>query len=114
MVSMKPCHVLEPSPSIACTSASARTQCSSSIERTGGATHWRTAIPASAEGAALAGLGRYAEAEKVLAPAYKILTTDIGASKTYAALAQRYMDDLNRREALATKPRKAAVASAPH
>jgi tetratricopeptide (TPR) repeat protein len=78
------------------------------------ATHWRTAIPASAEGAALAGLGRYAEAEKVLAPAYKILTTDIGASKTYAALAQRYMDDLNRREALATKPRKAAVASAPH
>jgi len=51
------------------------------------ATHWRTAIPASAEGAALAGLGRYAEAEKVLAPAYKILTTDIGASKTYAALA---------------------------
>jgi tetratricopeptide (TPR) repeat protein len=71
------------------------------------ATHWRTAIPASAEGAALAGLGRYAEAEKVLTPAYRILTTDIGASKTYATLAQRYLDDLHRREALAAQPRQA-------
>ena len=64
------------------------------------ATHWRTAIPASAQGAALAGLGRYAEAEKILLPAYQILTHDIGASKTYVTLAQRYLDDLHRREAL--------------
>ena len=64
------------------------------------ATHWRTAIPASAQGAALAGLGRYAEAEKMLLPAYQILTHDIGASKTYVTLAQRYLDDLHRREAL--------------
>ncbi|MCI4430778.1 MAG: toll/interleukin-1 receptor domain-containing protein [Burkholderiales bacterium] len=64
------------------------------------ATHWRTAIPASAQGAALAGLGRYAEAEKILPPAYQILTHDIGASKTYVTLAQRYLDDLHRREAL--------------
>lgn len=63
------------------------------------ATHWRTAIPASAQGAALAGLGRYAEAEKILPPAYQILTHDIGASKTYVTLAQRYLDDLHRREA---------------
>jgi tetratricopeptide (TPR) repeat protein len=73
------------------------------------ATHWRTAIPASAEGAALAGLGRYGEAEKVLAPAYRILTHDIGATKTYATLAQRYLDDLHRREALAARPGQAPL-----
>jgi tetratricopeptide (TPR) repeat protein len=76
------------------------------------ATHWRTAIPASAEGAALAGLGRYAEAEKILTPAYRILSTDIGASKAYAALAQRYLDDLHRRESLAAQPRQAAATPA--
>lgn len=64
------------------------------------ATHWRTAIASSAEGAALAGLGRLAEAEKILPRAYQILSTDIGASKTYAEIARRYLDDLRRREAL--------------
>ena len=66
------------------------------------ATHWRTAIPASVEGAALAGLGRYAEAEKILPPAYHILTHNVGASKNYADMARRYLDDLRRREALAS------------
>ncbi len=73
-------------------------------------THWRTAIAASAQGAALAGLGRYAEAEKILPKACQILSTDIGASKTYAAIAQRYLDDLRRREALAGQARQPAGA----
>jgi tetratricopeptide (TPR) repeat protein len=64
-------------------------------------THWRTAIASSAEGAALAGLGRYSEAETVLPKAYQILSTDIGAAKIYVTIAQRYLDDLRRREALA-------------
>jgi tetratricopeptide (TPR) repeat protein len=71
------------------------------------ATHWRTAISASAEGAALTGLGRYADAERILLPAYHILTHDVGASKHYADLARRYLDDLRQREAVAS-------ASGPH
>jgi tetratricopeptide (TPR) repeat protein len=61
--------------------------------------HWRTAIAQSAQGAALAGLGRYSEAEKILPKAYQILSADRGASKTYVEIAKRYLDDLRRREA---------------
>ena len=75
------------------------------------ATHWRTAIAASAEGAALAGLGRFAEAEKLLPESYRILSSDIGAPKNYAALALRYLDDLHRREAAAqARPTTAGIA----
>jgi tetratricopeptide (TPR) repeat protein len=63
------------------------------------ATHWRTAIALSAQGAALTGLGRYAEAEQVLPKANEILSKDIGASKTYLTLAQRYLKTLRLREA---------------
>jgi tetratricopeptide (TPR) repeat protein len=62
------------------------------------ATSWRTAVPASVEGGALAGLGRYAEAEKILQASYHTLSTDIGASKSYVAMAKRYLDDLHQRE----------------
>ncbi len=77
------------------------------------ATHWRTAIAASAEGAALAGLGRLAEAEKVLPESYRILSSDIGAPKNYAALARRYLDDLHQREARVANSRQLPAGAPP-
>ena len=43
--------------------------------------HWRTALAASAEGAALAGLHRYAEAEALLVDSYTVLSNDARAMK---------------------------------
>jgi len=43
--------------------------------------HWRTALAASAEGAALAGLQRYAEAEALLVESYTVLSNDPKAMK---------------------------------
>jgi tetratricopeptide (TPR) repeat protein len=60
--------------------------------------HWRTAIAESAEGAALSGLGRYPEAETVLAHSYGVLSKGGGAPLVYRTLAQRYLDVLHRRE----------------
>src|ERR1700722_6150710 len=42
-------------------------------------THWRTAVSMSAQGAALTGLGRYAEAEPLLRQSAAILSKDGGA-----------------------------------
>ena len=44
--------------------------------------HWRTALAASAEGAALVGLGRYAEAEPLLVDGYTVLSNDARAMNT--------------------------------
>jgi tetratricopeptide (TPR) repeat protein len=44
--------------------------------------HWRTALAASAEGAALAGLQRYTEAEPLLADSYTVLSNDASAMKS--------------------------------
>jgi tetratricopeptide (TPR) repeat protein len=60
--------------------------------------HWRTAIAESAAGAALTGLGRYAEAETELAHSYGILSKSGGAPLVYRTLTQRYLDALHRRE----------------
>jgi tetratricopeptide (TPR) repeat protein len=60
--------------------------------------HWRTALAECAEGAALTGLGRYAEAEKPLTHGHAILSKDGGLPLIYRTLAQRYFDDLRRRE----------------
>ncbi len=62
------------------------------------ADHWRTAIAESAEGAALVGLGRFAEAEALLMHGNGILSKDGGAPLIYRTLAQRYLDTLHRRE----------------
>jgi hypothetical protein len=43
------------------------------------ATHWLTAAARTAEGAALTGLGRYAEAEQVLTASHETLSKDEGA-----------------------------------
>jgi tetratricopeptide (TPR) repeat protein len=62
------------------------------------ATDWLTAAARSAEGAALTGLGRYAEAEKVLTASHETLSKDEGALPVYRILNQRYLDTLHRRE----------------
>ena len=59
--------------------------------------HWRTAVAISAEGAALAGQRKYAEAETLLIKSYEILTNDAGAmpmfvSQTAKRLAALYED----------------------
>jgi tetratricopeptide (TPR) repeat protein len=60
--------------------------------------HWRTALAECAEGAALTGLGRYAEAEKPLTHGHAILSKEGGLPLIYRTLAQRYFDTLHRRE----------------
>lgn len=58
------------------------------------ATHWKTAVGESLEGAALAGLGRYPEAEPLLEHAVAILGKDGGAPPEYHRLAQQYLEKL--------------------
>jgi hypothetical protein len=41
--------------------------------------HWRTAVAANTEGAALAGLRRFAEAEGLLVESYTVLSNDASA-----------------------------------
>ncbi len=62
------------------------------------ADHWRTALAECAEGAALTGLGRYADAEARLAHGNAILSKQGGLPLIYRTLAQRYVDTLHRRE----------------
>jgi tetratricopeptide (TPR) repeat protein len=58
-------------------------------------THWKTAVGESVEGAALTGLGRYAEAQPLLTRSLGILSKDGGAPPAYHDLAQRYLDRLH-------------------
>jgi tetratricopeptide (TPR) repeat protein len=59
------------------------------------ATHWRTAAAESAEGAALSGLGRYGEAEPLLARSNEILSK-ADAPQIVRQLSERYLDQLHR------------------
>jgi tetratricopeptide (TPR) repeat protein len=52
--------------------------------------HWRTAVAIGAEGAALAGLGNYEQAEPLLLRSYSVLSQDPSAQA-------RYVDDARRR-----------------
>jgi hypothetical protein len=56
--------------------------------------HWRTASAASAEGAALAGLEKYAEAEDLLVDSVRILQNDAGALPFFVANAKRWLAEL--------------------
>lgn len=56
------------------------------------ADHWRTAIAEGAEGAALLGLGRAAEAEPLLVHSYAILSKDGGAPAMFKPQVRRYLD----------------------
>jgi tetratricopeptide (TPR) repeat protein len=58
------------------------------------AKHWKTALAASAEAAALAGLGRGDEAEPMLVSSLAILDKDGFAPAQYHRLAQGYLDQL--------------------
>ncbi|MBS0578353.1 MAG: tetratricopeptide repeat protein [Proteobacteria bacterium] len=58
------------------------------------AKHWKTALAASAEAAALAGLGRSDEAEPMLVSSVAILDKDGFAPAQYHRLAQGYLDEL--------------------
>lgn len=60
------------------------------------ASHWRTAVAESAEGAALTGMGKYPEAEKLLVHSFEILKEDLDALPTYRALARTYLEQLYR------------------
>ena len=56
--------------------------------------HWRTATAASTEGAALAGLQRYDEAEKLLLESFSVLRSDSGALRFYTSNASRWLAKL--------------------
>jgi len=56
------------------------------------------AVAMSAQGAALAGLGRYAEAEPLLTRSEAILSKDGGAPPVFRTLNERYLDALHQRE----------------
>lgn len=58
--------------------------------------HWKTAVGECAEGAALTGLGRYAEAEPLLQHGAAVLGKDAEAPPAYRDLAQRYLAQLHR------------------
>jgi tetratricopeptide (TPR) repeat protein len=75
------------------------------------ATHWKTAVAQCAQGAALAGLNRYSEAEPLLVQGLAILGKDGGAPPQYRQLAVKYLDQMHieervaRRQGAATAPR---------
>jgi len=60
--------------------------------------HWTTAVAAGAEGAALAGLGNYAQAEKLLTGSDAILSKDPAALAAYRSLIRGYLENLHREE----------------
>jgi tetratricopeptide (TPR) repeat protein len=62
------------------------------------ASHWKTAIAESAEGAALTGLGNFPDAEKLLVRSYAILKKDEFVPATFRSLAQGYLQTLHERE----------------
>jgi len=79
-------------------------------------THWKTAVGESAEGAALTGLGLYAQAEPLLVLSLGVLSKDGGAPPAYLSLAQRYLGKLHAREAIPegwVRAPPATVATAP-
>ena len=75
------------------------------------ATHWRTAIAESAEGAAQTGLGNYAEAEKLLTRSYAILRKDPSTPEAFRTLTERYLQTLHEQERQGRKPARAAQAA---
>jgi tetratricopeptide (TPR) repeat protein len=68
------------------------------------ASHWKTAIAESAEGAAQTGLGNYPEAEKLLLHSYGILSKDVFAPAAFRSLTQNYLNTLHDRQHLQRRP----------
>ncbi len=89
------------------------------------ASHWKTAIAESAEGAALTGLGNYSEAEKLLLHSYEILSKDALAPAAFRVLTRGYLDTLHQLQRRGHNPGRSAplerravpgqtIAAAPH
>jgi len=64
---------------------------------------WKIAVAQSAEGAALAGMGHYRDARKLLVHCHAVLAGDPGAFPMYRALNQRYLDRLKTHKSDATR-----------
>lgn len=77
------------------------------------ASNWKTALAESINGAALAGIGEYQEAERRLMPSYTILTNDAGALPMYRELARRYVADLYQSWGRPREARRYAAAAKP-
>ena len=60
------------------------------------ASNWKTAAAQAVSGAALAGLGKYPQAEERLLSAYTVLSNDGGALPMYRKLARHYLEVLYR------------------
>jgi tetratricopeptide (TPR) repeat protein len=60
------------------------------------ATHWRTAFAQAAQGGALTGLGRYAEARDLLTRSLEVFSKASGAPPIDRVVTERYLDKLNR------------------
>lgn len=73
------------------------------------ATNWKTALAECAEGAALTGLGRYAEAKPLLQHGAAILSKDPGTPSAYRDLAQRYVAKFHQRDGSASRFGSAAA-----
>lgn len=71
------------------------------------ASHWKTAIAESAEGAALTGLGNYPEAEKLLLHSYGILSKEVFAPSAFRVLTRSYLDTLHKLQRQAQNPGRA-------
>ena len=76
------------------------------------AANWKTALGECAEGAALTGLARYAEAEPLLQHGVGILSKDPDTPPAYRELARRYLAQLHTRQRRAPRPRSGAAAIA--
>ena len=77
------------------------------------ASNWKTAIAQSVNGAALAGVRMYPEAEKELLQAYALLNQDAAALPIYRTLTRRYLEDLYRKWGRPQEARRYAAAENP-
>jgi tetratricopeptide (TPR) repeat protein len=75
------------------------------------ASNWKTGVAEAVNGAALAGLGEYAQAEQQLVHGYAILSKDSGVLPTYRTLARSYLQDLYRRWGRPQDAKRYAVVS---
>jgi tetratricopeptide (TPR) repeat protein len=76
-------------------------------------TNWKTALGEIAEGAALTGLARYAEAEPLLQHGAGILSKDPDAPPAYRDLAQHYLAQLHERQSGPRRLRGVATIATP-
>jgi tetratricopeptide (TPR) repeat protein len=65
--------------------------------------HWRTAAAVAAEGAAMAGLKKYDEAEILLLQSHALLSADGGALSFHTSNATRWLADLYERQGRSEK-----------